>query len=228
MPRSSERVLDQARDAVGDELVERLDVVRDPADDHAGPVALVVAEREPCEVGEELVPQVGEHALARPAGEVRVRGREREGEDRRSRGRGATIQVSRSRSCALMPSSIASFARYGGASATSVYARSVTSARVVRPLYGSVSRARTPMRRRVRRHDQSRTSPPRSSERWPPGCQTFTRSPSGGPGAARARGSPGTPRSSRAARPASRGRRCGRGRGRRPRRRARSSRAGAR
>ena len=63
-----------------------------------------------------------------------------------------------------MPSSIASFARYGGASATSVYASSVTSARVVRPLYGSVSRARTPMRRRVRRHDQSRTSPPRSSD----------------------------------------------------------------
>ena len=77
-----ERVLDQARDAVGDELVERLDVVRDPADDHAGPVALVVAEREPCEMGEELVPQVGEDALARPAGEVRVRGREHEREER--------------------------------------------------------------------------------------------------------------------------------------------------
>ena len=34
-------------DAVGDELVERLDVVRHAADDHAGAVALVEAEREP-------------------------------------------------------------------------------------------------------------------------------------------------------------------------------------
>ena len=31
-PEQNERVLDEARDAVGDELVERLDVVRDPAD----------------------------------------------------------------------------------------------------------------------------------------------------------------------------------------------------
>src|SRR5436189_3201426 len=33
-PQERERVLDEARDAVGDELVERLDVVREPADDH--------------------------------------------------------------------------------------------------------------------------------------------------------------------------------------------------
>ena len=77
-----ERVLDEARDPVGDELVECLDVVRDPADDHAGPVALVEAEREPRELGEELVPQIGEHALARPAGQIGVRGREHERDDR--------------------------------------------------------------------------------------------------------------------------------------------------
>ncbi len=39
-----ERALDERRHAVGYELVERLDVVREPADDDARPVALVVAE----------------------------------------------------------------------------------------------------------------------------------------------------------------------------------------
>ena len=62
-----ERVLDEARDAVGDELVERLDVVREPRDDRAGAVALEVAEREPLEVAEEPLAQVGEDPLADPA-----------------------------------------------------------------------------------------------------------------------------------------------------------------
>jgi hypothetical protein len=39
-----ERVLDEARKAVGDELIERLDVVRDPTDDGARPVPLVETE----------------------------------------------------------------------------------------------------------------------------------------------------------------------------------------
>ena len=68
-----QRVLDQRGDAVGDELVERLDVVRQPADQDAGAVALVEAEREPLQVAEEVVAQVGEHPLARPAGEVGLR-----------------------------------------------------------------------------------------------------------------------------------------------------------
>ena len=55
------------RHAVGDELVERLDVVRQAGDDRAGAVALVVAEREPLEVREEPRAQVGEDALARPS-----------------------------------------------------------------------------------------------------------------------------------------------------------------
>ena len=71
--RERQRVLDERRDAVGDELVERLDVVREPADDHAGAVPLVEAEREALQVAEELVAEVGEHALAGPAGEVRLR-----------------------------------------------------------------------------------------------------------------------------------------------------------
>ena len=43
------------------------------------------------------------------------------------------IQVSRVRSPSLIPWSIASFARYGGASATTVYASSVASESAVRP-----------------------------------------------------------------------------------------------
>ena len=65
---------------VGDELVERLHVVRDPADDRTRPVALVVAEREPLQVREQPLAQVGEDALADPAGEVRLGG----GEDERA------------------------------------------------------------------------------------------------------------------------------------------------
>jgi hypothetical protein len=65
-----ERVLEEARDAVGYELVEGLDVVRQAADEDAGAVALVEAEREPLQVAEELVAQVGEDPLARPTREV--------------------------------------------------------------------------------------------------------------------------------------------------------------
>ena len=68
-----QRVPDQAGDAVGDELVECLDVVRQPADDHARSGSLVVAEREPLEVPEELRPQVGEHPLPDPARQVGLR-----------------------------------------------------------------------------------------------------------------------------------------------------------
>src|SRR5205823_2646426 len=75
-----ERVLDEARNAVGDELVERLDVIREPADDHARAVALVEAERESLEVAEKQIAEVGEDPLAGPAGEVGLR---RGGADRR-------------------------------------------------------------------------------------------------------------------------------------------------
>ena len=73
MPTSVSVFWTSERDAVGDELVERLDVVRQAADDHAGAVPLVEAERQPLQVAEEVVAQVGEHPLARPAGEVGLR-----------------------------------------------------------------------------------------------------------------------------------------------------------
>ena len=72
VPPSSERALRERRDAVGDELVDRLDVVRHPADQDAGAVPLVEAEREPLQVAEELRAQVGEDPLADPAGHVRL------------------------------------------------------------------------------------------------------------------------------------------------------------
>ena len=67
-----ERVLEEACDAVGDELVQSLDVVGQAADEDAGPVALVEAERQSLQVAEELVAEIGEDPLARPAGEVRL------------------------------------------------------------------------------------------------------------------------------------------------------------
>jgi hypothetical protein len=68
-----ERVLHEAGDAIGDELVDRLDVIGQAADDHTGSIALVEAEREALEVVEEAVAQVGQDSLADPAGEVRLR-----------------------------------------------------------------------------------------------------------------------------------------------------------
>ena len=67
-----ERALRERRDAVGDELVDRLDVVRHPADQDACPVPLVEAERESLQVAEELLAQVREDPLADPAGHVRL------------------------------------------------------------------------------------------------------------------------------------------------------------
>ena len=65
-----EAVLNEARDSVGDELVDRLDVVRQPADDHARAGPLVETEGEPLEMAEERGAQVGQDALADPAREV--------------------------------------------------------------------------------------------------------------------------------------------------------------
>jgi hypothetical protein len=115
-----QRVLDQARDAVGDELVERLDVVRDPADDHAGAVALVEAEREPLRGGGRACSRRSASTRS-PSQPVRyVFAAERTSASDAAARKSDDDRVSRPRSPGRMPSSIASFARYGGASATSV------------------------------------------------------------------------------------------------------------
>ena len=71
-PEEHQRVLDEALDAVRDELVERFDVVREARDDVPGAAALVVAEREPLQVAEEPFAQVGQDPLADPPGQVRL------------------------------------------------------------------------------------------------------------------------------------------------------------
>ncbi len=98
-----EGVLDEARDAVGDELVERLDVVRDAADVRARPVALVVPERQLLEVPEEPDAEVREAALADPAGEVRLEAREHERGDAAARRNATTTMVSVCRSRVVDP-----------------------------------------------------------------------------------------------------------------------------
>ena len=127
----------------------------EPADDHARAVALVVPEREPLQVAEELVPQVGEDALAGPAGEVGLGCRGEQVRDPAPM-KAITIHVSAFRSCSKIPSSTAYFASSGGSSA--VAASRETIASVVRRRYGFVSDASVETRRTVRAHDQSSIS----------------------------------------------------------------------
>ncbi len=82
-----EAVLDEARETVRHQLVERLDVVRDPAHDRAGSVPLEEAEREPLEVLEQADAEIRERALADPAREVGLRAGEHERCDAREQER---------------------------------------------------------------------------------------------------------------------------------------------
>ena len=65
-----ERVGDQGRDAVGDELVQRVDVVGQPADDPARLLPAEEVEAQLLQVREQLAAQVVDDVLADPAGEV--------------------------------------------------------------------------------------------------------------------------------------------------------------
>ena len=78
-----EAVLDEARETVGDQLVERLDVVGDPAHDRARSIALEEAERKSLQVAEQPDAEIRERSLADPAGEVGLEAREHEGRDPR-------------------------------------------------------------------------------------------------------------------------------------------------
>ena len=64
--------LEQRRHSVLDELVERLDVVGQPRDDHTGAVARVEADRQSLQVREQLDAEVLERPLADPADEIRL------------------------------------------------------------------------------------------------------------------------------------------------------------
>ena len=65
--------LEERHDGVGDEAVERLDVVGHARDQDAGGPALVEADRQRLQVREDADAQVGERALADPADEVGLR-----------------------------------------------------------------------------------------------------------------------------------------------------------
>ena len=180
VPRRTSAVLDEARDAVRQELVERLDVVRDPADDRAGPVPLEEAERQALEVAEEPDAQIRERALADPAREVRLERRERErgeaGGHERDDDDGERLEIL----CedAVVDRDLRQVRRQQARPACTP--TSVTTASAVRPGYGRASRASMPSRRRVCAHDQSSTCAERWSVRWLPACQTFNFRPSVG------------------------------------------------
>jgi hypothetical protein len=72
-PEQSERGREQRDDAIRHELVEGLDVVREPRDQDAGLVARVEPDGEPLQVGEDPLAQVLKRALADPVDEIRLR-----------------------------------------------------------------------------------------------------------------------------------------------------------
>ena len=103
---------DHGHDAVGDERVERLDVVGHPRDQHAGPVAGVEADRHRLQVGVDPLAQVLQRPLADPADEVGLHVGGRPVDRRPRRGRRSTISVSASEVARrTMPSSTARPAR---------------------------------------------------------------------------------------------------------------------
>jgi hypothetical protein len=155
-----QRRLEQRRQPVGDQLVERLDVVGQARDDHPGAVARVEADRQRLQVLEQLDPQVLQRALADPADEVglRVGGdpyTHRRGEERDD------DQSSAPTSWLLMPSSIASFASGAGASAAPVAATSETNIASTRQRYGASSSTRPRSLRRARRSPAGAREPAR-------------------------------------------------------------------
>ena len=162
-----ERALRERRDAVGDELVDRLDVVRHPADQHAGPVPLVEAEREIAAGGRRAACGGRRGSARRPSRSCTSRRTSCPSSPARATTKRTTTTTSFVPVVSLIASSSAYFARSGGASAVAVAARSEKTERKVRKRYGFVSRQRTPSRRRVVFHDQSSTSAPCAARSMP-------------------------------------------------------------
>ena len=173
VPTSGNVFCTSRRHALRHELVERLDVVRQPADDHAGAVALVVPEREVPEMPEEPVPESARtRSPVQPVKYVWTAALPRVGEPDGDEGRddpAEPLQVVRP-----MASSITSSQR--GARAVAVAASSEKpSASDERVLYGGAAReGREP--RRVRARTSRRTSSRAPPMRWGPGCQTLMHS----------------------------------------------------
>ena len=83
-----QRAGEERHDPVGDELVERLHVVGQPRDQHAGLAAAEEADRLALQVREDPQPQVLQRALADPADEIRLQVRRAPVEERRADERG--------------------------------------------------------------------------------------------------------------------------------------------
>ena len=101
--------------AVGDQLVEGLDVVGQPAHRPAGRHALVVAELEPHEVLEGVGAQVEQHALAHPGREVGLAGSPRRQPTRPTTTNRPTASSSMALSRGSMPESMPNWASAGPA-----------------------------------------------------------------------------------------------------------------
>ena len=144
-----QRAREQRHDPVGDELVERLHVVGQARDQHARLAPAEEADRLALQVREDPQPQVLQRALADPADQVRLQVRRSPIEQRGHRRTRRRSGSARPESPGVMPSSIASFARYGGARLAAVASTSDRNATITRPRYGRSSWA-TPRRRRSR------------------------------------------------------------------------------
>ena len=153
MPNSEQRVLDGRVEPVGDELLERVDVVRQARDQPAGAVALEVAELERLDVREEVAAEVGEHALADPGREVRLRDSRRPSRAAPRRRTRPSRRAARGGRRGTMPRSIASFAANGDGEPVAVPTSSATADRIALPRYGRTSVNSRPRRWNVRRHE---------------------------------------------------------------------------
>ena len=97
-PDQRQRAREERHDAVRDELVERLHVVGQARDQHAGLAAAEEADRLALEVGEDAQPQVLQRALADPARRGRSAGTSRPSRRAPTPTNAATIRFSASRS----------------------------------------------------------------------------------------------------------------------------------
>ena len=122
-----QRGLEERHDGVGDQRVERLDVVGHARDQQPGGAALVEADRHLLEVAEDLQAQVGQRALPDPADEVGLRVRRAPDDERAdARTRPRRGRASRRSPC-RMPESMAVLASGAGASDAAVPATSAAS-----------------------------------------------------------------------------------------------------
>ena len=166
MPISVSDGLEQRHDAVGDELVERLDVVGHARDQHARRAALVEADRQRLQVAEDAAGAGPAARAGRPSRRGRSARRSRAQTSSAETRNATTTRSSVATSPCGMPSSIAGLASGGGASDAAVpsdqrdehqHRRAPGRAAAARAARAACARARSVPRRR-RRRSSRRTS----------------------------------------------------------------------